>query len=84
MSEERYERALSRYHYVWDSLFSLDFDARVPGAYLEPDGKRRTVVEDWSHATVNVPVEYARWQWGWSQVKTKIFMPYVLIRMWMS
>ena len=84
MSEERYERAVMRYHYVWGAIFSREWNIRVPASLLEPDGKRRRVSKDWSHATVNVPVEFARWKWGWSQTKTKIFMPYVLVRMLFS
>lgn len=82
--ETRYDRALCRYYFVWGAIFDLDFDARVPVAFVEAGGKRRRARKDWSHATMNVPVEFARWKWGWSQTKTKILMPYVLIRMALS
>ena len=77
---ERYERAVKRNQYVWGAILDLDFDAQVPLAFLEADGEQRKVKNDWSHSLVNVPVEFARWKWGWSQWKTKLLMPYVLIR----
>lgn len=76
----RYERAVKRNQYVWAAILDLDFEARVPLAFLETDGEQRRVSNDWSHALMNVPVEFARWKWGWSQWKTKLFLPYVLIR----
>lgn len=77
-NEARYERARWRLSWVVYQLSEGRFSQLVPRSLLEEGDPQRSAIADLTHALMNVPVEYARYKWGWSQRKTKLALGLVL------